>query len=343
MRFLFVDDSFAFDGYAPSSQPMAGPEKAFALLPGALAQRSHEVSVYNRTTYALQVDGAKWEPFENEKPAETDVLVAFAKPALLDFVSTATKRLLWCPGDPALLDGADNRKLLEQHRPVVLFFSAAQRQRWANPLGLETRVFETALAPGYLDDQAMRPYDPPRAVTTAHPQSGLGWLLTLWIDRIRPQVPNAELHVYSAMLNKGYLGSDVPANVKPLVDLVNAARDRGILVLRPQGDSGMADAYRSARAILYPGTPSEIYGFTLAESQAVGLPAVVRPTSAVLAERILDGETGRIASNDVAFAATAIELLSDKAAFERYSAKCRELRRARSWPIAAAEFEAFVA
>ena len=338
MRFLFVDDSYAFDGYSPQSQPMGGPEKAFALLPQALAQRGHEVSVFNRTTYALAIDGAKWEPFENARPADADVLVARRLPRLLDFVPAA-KRVLWCSGDPAELDAAEARDALAQHKPLVLFFSPSHRERWANPLGLETRVFEPGLAASYFEDGEMRDYAPPRAVATAHPQAGLGWLLTLWIDRIRPAAPTAELHVYSAILNRGVLGGETPPSVKPMVELINAARDRGILVLRPQGDSGMAEAYRAARAHLYPGASAEPFGFTLAESQTIGLPAVIRPSAPVLVERVLDGQTGRVAATEVAFANAAIELLTDKASFERTSAKCRELRRARTWPVAAAEFE----
>jgi glycosyltransferase involved in cell wall biosynthesis len=343
MRFLFVDDSFAFDGYSPSSQPMAGPEKAFALLPGALAQRGHDVSVFNRTTYSMTVEGAKWEPFDATRPEATDLLVAFRKPQLLDFITATSRRILWCAGDPFDLDTDEARVVLERHRPLVIFFSAAHRGRWTNSLGLETRVFEPGFAANYFEDGDMRAYEPPRAVTTANPHSGLGWLLTMWIDRIRPQVPNAELHVHSALLNKGYLGGEVPSNIKPLVDLVNVARDRGILVLRPQGDSGMAEAYRAARVHLYPGTPSEIFGFALAESQCLGLPGVVRPSSPLLAERVIDGATGRVCSTDSSFAAATIELLKDRAHFDQVSKRCRELRRARTWPIAAAEFESFAA
>lgn len=339
MRFVLADDSFAFDGYSPSSQPLAGPEKAFACLPAALAQRGHEVSVFNRTTYGLQIDGAKWDTLDAERPADTDVLVALRLPRLLDVVPVAGKRILWCTGEIDHLASAENTALLERHRPLLLFFSEAHRSRWPNVLGLETRVFQPGLASNYLVDDAMRAYDPPRAVTTAHPQSGLGWLLTLWIDRVRPEVPTAELHVYSALLNRGILGGEVPANVKPLVDLVQAARDRGIVVMRPQGDSGMADGYRSARAFLHPGTASEIYGFTLAESQAVGLPAVIRPAAPVLFERIADGQTGHVATSDAQFARAAIALLSDRDVFDRMSAACRAARSGRTWQVAAAEFE----
>ena len=117
MRFAFVDDSYAFDGYSPSSQPMGGPEKAFALLPQALAQRGHAVVAFSRTTYATTVDGAKWEPFDLERPADTDVLVALRLPRLLDQVASARRRVLWCGGDPAELDRDEAKAALAKHRP----------------------------------------------------------------------------------------------------------------------------------------------------------------------------------------------------------------------------------
>lgn len=339
MRFVLADDSFAFDGYSPSSQPMGGPEKSLAAVAGALAQRGHEVLVFNRTSYGLEAEGAKWEPLDKEKPAECDVLVALRLPSLLDTMATARRRILWCTGDLSYLSGAANEEILARHRPLVLFFSDAHMKRWGNPLGLEARVFAPGLASNYLGDEAMRCYDPARAVTTAHPQSGLGWILTLWIDRIRPAVPTAELHVYSAHLNRGIFGSDVPPQVKPLVDLVQAARDRGIVVMRPQGDSGMADAYRSARAFLHTGGPNDVYGFTIAESQAVGLPAVIRPAAPVLFERVTGGLTAHVATSESQFAQATIELLTDRAAFDRMSEACRAARSGRTWQVAAAEFE----
>jgi hypothetical protein len=80
MRFVLADDSFAFDGYSPSSQPMGGPEKSFAAIAGALAQRGHEVLVFNRTSYGLEAEGAKWEPLDKDKPAECDAMVALRLP-----------------------------------------------------------------------------------------------------------------------------------------------------------------------------------------------------------------------------------------------------------------------
>jgi hypothetical protein len=91
MRITLVDDSIPFDGYSPTSQPLGGAEKAFASLPATLAMRGHEVRVFNRCAFPVTAGGAEWKPFESERPAETDVLVAMRHPRLLEFVPEAPR------------------------------------------------------------------------------------------------------------------------------------------------------------------------------------------------------------------------------------------------------------
>jgi glycosyltransferase involved in cell wall biosynthesis len=339
MRITFVDDSIPFDGYSPTSQPLGGPEKAFASLPAALALRGHDVQVFNRCAFPVTAGGASWRPLEGENPAETDVLVAFRHPRLLDFVATAKRRVLWTAAAPEELNQTAEQALLVRHQPLVIFMSEVQRERWTNPLALTAKVIEPGIAASYLEDDAMAPAEPPRAVTTAHPLAHLGWVLKLWTDQIRPAVPEAQLHVYSSVLNKGELGGDVPEAVKPVLDLALAGRDHGITVLRPQPDPQMGEAYRAARVHLYPGQVGELLAWTLAESQATGLPAVTMASSPIIPARVVDGQTGKIAPAEANFVAAAIDLLTDRAAFDRMSANARLLRRGRTWAIAAAEFE----
>ena len=49
---LWSTISIPFDGYASTSRPLGGAEKAFASLAGALARRGHDVHVYNRARLA---------------------------------------------------------------------------------------------------------------------------------------------------------------------------------------------------------------------------------------------------------------------------------------------------
>jgi glycosyltransferase involved in cell wall biosynthesis len=339
MRITFVDDSIPFDGYSPTSQPLGGPEKAFASLPAALALRGHEVTVFNRCAFPVTAGGASWHPFDSDRPAETDVLVAFRQPRLLDFVAIAKKRVLWTGAPPEELSQTAEQAHLVRHQPVVIFMSEAQRERFANTLALTIKVIEPGITASYLEDDAMNPADPPRAVTTSHPLAHLGWVLKLWTDKIRPAVANAELQVYSSLLNKGELGAEVPEAVKPVLDLALAGRAQGITVLRPQPDPQMAEAYRAARVHIYPGQVGEPLAWTLAESQATGLPGVAMASSSIIPARVVDGQTGKVAPAEANFVSGIVDLLSDRAMFERMSAAARVLKRGRTWAIAAAEFE----
>jgi glycosyltransferase involved in cell wall biosynthesis len=339
MRITFVDDSIPFDGYSPTSQPLGGPEKAFASLPAALALRGHQVQVFNRCAFPVTAGGAAWHPFEDQKPDETDVLVALRQPRLLDFIATAKRRVLWTAAPPEELNQTAEQAHLVRHQPAIVFMSQAQQERWTNTLALTVKVIEPGITASYLEDDPMAPAAPPRAVTTSHPLAHLGWVLKLWTDKIRPAVPDAELHVYSALLNKGELGAEVPPAVKPVLDLALAGRAHGITVLRPQPDPQMAEGYRAARVHLYPGQVGEPLAWTLAESQATGLPAVTMASSTLMPARVTDGQTGKIAAGESNFVSGAIDLLTDRAMFDRMSANARMLRRGRTWAVAAAEFE----
>jgi hypothetical protein len=339
MRMVFIDDSIPFDGYSPSSQPLGGPEKAFANLPTVLAMRGHDVAVFNRCTFPVTVHGARWETWDGTRPEETDVLIALRRPQLLDAVSGAKRRMLWVSGPASELDVPAAREALERHRPLVVFLSRSQHEAWTNALGLETVVIEPGLGSSYLEDIPMTPANPPVAVCTAHPLAGVEWLLRLWVERIRPEAPTAELHVYSSVLDRAQLGAAVPPEFASVFARAKEAAGQGVVIQRPQADPGMADAYRHARAFLHPGSPSDVFGFALSESQAAGLPAVTRAANPIVIGRIADGQTGAIAASDTGFVSAAIGLLTDPLAFERMSANARLLKRGRTWAIAAAEWE----
>src|SRR5256885_7858044 len=125
MRMVLIDDSIPFDGYSPSSQPLGGPEKAFAHLPTALAMRGHEIRVFNRCTFPVTVHGAQWLTWDGARPDETDVLIALRHPRLLDWVGRAGKRVLWVAGPLSHIESAEAREALSKHRPLVVFVSRA--------------------------------------------------------------------------------------------------------------------------------------------------------------------------------------------------------------------------
>ncbi|MFO0996136.1 MAG: glycosyltransferase [Alphaproteobacteria bacterium] len=338
MRVTFVDDSIPFDGNTPATEPLGGPEKALASLPGALARSGHVVEVFNRCLAPATIEGANWHPWHTPRPAETDILVAFRKPELLGVVAKAKRRFLWITGAPDYLGHARNRAYLERWKPVLLFLSRSHVESHDNEDKLRAAILTPGLRPPFLAVEANRPADPPRAIVTAHPLHGLDWLLDVWRGTIHAIAPQAELHVYSAALDKAQRGEPFDPAFRALVERLGTAKDDRIVVRRPPADPELAETFRQARVHLHPGHESDMYAFSIAESQSCGLPAVVRPKGAAR-ERLIAGTTGFVAGDEDAFANAALRLLNDNATFERMSLSARTTQLGRRWDEVAAEFE----
>jgi glycosyltransferase involved in cell wall biosynthesis len=91
----------------------------------------------------------------------------------------------------------------------------------------------------------------------------------------------------------------------------------------------------------YFGHVCEAFCLSLAEAQALGLPAVVARIGA-LPERVIDGVTGFHLQRDdeAGFAEATIALLTDDALWRRQHEKALALQQGWSWRDYAAAFEA---
>lgn len=340
MHITLVDDSIPFDGYSASARPLGGAEKAFASLPGALARRGHTVLAFNRCRWSMFIEGAQWETFEGKKPLVTDALIAFRKPPLLEFVRQARRRVLWWTAPSRFLDKKPTRALLDSHQPLVLLSSESQAIDWTAK-GLAVGLMPPALRTDFLAEAATAPANPPRAIVTTHPSFGLDWLVDLWLDRIHPAVPEAQLHIHSMGLAKAAEGGGMEPELEALATKVFAAKAQGVKVVRPQGDHLMAQAYRESAVHLYPGHPDDATAFTLMESQACGIPAVCRPLGAA-AERVDNGGSAYVAPDDDAFANLAAMLLGDAGLRASMGQAAAERYRGRTWDAAAEKLEAML-
>ncbi|MEO5372990.1 MAG: glycosyltransferase [Alphaproteobacteria bacterium] len=341
MRITLIDDSIPFDGYTPVAYPLGGAEKAFASLAAALAGRGHEVTVINRCRMPTVIDGVRWETWTGRPKRDPEVVIAFRKVALLDTLRHTGRRILWLTSSGRALDRPAEREILETHRPALVFLGQTHRTTWSRPAwsgGPKVAVIPPGVREAYLGETPNEPATPPRAIVTTHPSHGLDWLLDLWTRRIHAEVPEAELHIYSAVLSKGLAGAEVPEAVRPVLRRVVAGRAQGVVVQAPGNDFDMAEAYRKARVHLYPGHPDDMGFWTLAESQAAGLPAVARTLGAA-ADRIVDGRTGYLVPDAEALANIAQMVLTSDRVFRSLSDEARSTQRSRTWDAVAAEFE----
>ena len=341
MLVTLVDDSIPFNGMTPAYQPIGGAEKAFASLPAALARQGHVVRAVNRSPNSLGFENVSWIHWDGRRPPITEVLIAFRKPLLLEFTRATRARILWVTGPAGLPPPPGGPRRAEPHRRQARL-SRERPFRGLYRTEGENAVYYRSIAPGvreeYRSVDEMTPDDAPVAVVTTHPRHDLDWLLELWVERIRPKAPNAELQVYSAALKRAEDGEEIADELKPIHEKARAAAGHGVSIMPPSGDRDMAKAYARARVHLYPGSEREMYCSTLAESQAVGLPAVARPMRAVK-ERFTDRQSGFLAPDDDAFVENALTMLNDDDAFWTASKTARRTGRGRSWDSVASEFE----
>jgi hypothetical protein len=376
------DSAVAYDGYTSMRRPLGGAEKAVAGLASALQARGHDVKVINRTAYAHMADGAYWTPFgDSMAPKSADVLIALRKPLLLGTLRAATHRLLWVVGAPDYLMSSANAPLWDSFAASLLFIGQAQKQAYKGKVrhsvvvpGIRNIFFEKpAPEPAYHvpsigdfsnpgGDPVQEQLDysgyaaqaaeaaaavppgppPPHAVVTTHPAQGLSWLVDVWVNKIHPQMPEARLAVYSAVLTKGLKGEEIPTAIIPVLKQVQAAASANVGVVEPRSDDGMAEVYRGSRVHLYPGDAQDFACWTLGESQAAGLPAVARNLGGV-SERIDNGQTGYVVPDADAFANVTLEILRNDAVYQSLNTTALEEARRRPWASAAEELDAFVA
>ncbi len=340
MQVTIFDDGFSYDGRTPNERPLGSVEKAVVGLSEALAERGHDIVVVNRVTEIVELNGVTWLPWDAPRPPSQDLVVALRKPSLLE-EAEAEKCLIWMWGGCKSLNNPANRALLDKHRPALMYVSEAQRRGWRAWRAFPGQVIEPAIRHVFLEQEADNKEPSPLAITTTHPVHGMQAIIRLWTDDIRPLCPDAELHIYSAVLAKAMETSNPDLKIANVYEDILGAVNSGIQVKRPLGDPEMAAIYRRAKVHLYPVISNEVYCGTLAESQASGLPAVINAAGGGPAGvRVRNGQTGYLAPDESAFVNLTKEILSGGSGIYRTLHRgSLALQRQRSWQVAAIEFE----
>lgn len=327
-------------------QPLGGAESAFVELAMALARRGHRVFVRNRgsETAAWELGGGSldWGPLERPLPSRVDLHVANRDPRLLAYVPRPGRRLLWLHNTARYLLHPRAQVKLLRAWPTLVFSGSYHRStypRWLPaggrviiPYGIQALFRET--------EPAASP-PPPQAIFTSNPLRGLDWLIDLWRRSVHPQVPRAELHLFSGPETYGDWGAKVSPRMRAVLEQARASSDVGVVVRRPVSKKELVGELRSARVMPYRGDLAETFCLAVAEAQAVGVPSVVQPLGS-MAERVQHGETGFIDADDESFARHTVALLTDDTLWRRMQRTCLDRRGGWSWDDAAAAFERMV-
>jgi glycosyltransferase involved in cell wall biosynthesis len=338
---VMADDGVAFDGKSAVSGPLGGAETAFVGLAEALAARGHRVEARSRCRAALCHNGVAWAPLETGVPDTCDLYIGNRGHRVIGLAPRAGRRLFWLHNPGRYLKKPRVLCRLARYRPTIVVtgsYHAATVPEWVPRGGLEIIPY------GVLDQfrhAEERPPPPPIAVFTSNPLRGLDWLLDLWAACIVPAIPEAELHVYAGPSVYRELSGEAEARMVVVLARAQSLRALGVRHHKPVGRAELAAVLGDARAMLYRGDPGETFCLSLAEAQAMGVPAVVTPLGSV-AERVVDGETGRVAASDAEFAAAAVMLLREDALWRRWHRGALAMQRGLSWDQVAQRYEALV-
>ena len=344
MTLVFMtDDGIPFDGMMAEHSPLGGAEAAFVSLAEAFAARGHQVIVCNKIKSPIRHNGVYWTPIDpSSYPEECDLYIGNRGHRLIGLLPQARREVFWLHNPGRYLLKPRYLWPLLRHRPVLAFagpYHASTVPGWVPNRG--RAMIPLGLAEAFRGKPALSEAPPPRAIFTSNPLRGLDWLLNLWEKRIAPAVPQAELHLYSGAGVYGAAADKKAAAMNAVLERADRLSAKGVRRHEPVGRDALVEALRGSRVMLYGGDPGETFCLSLAEAQALGVPAVVRPLGAV-AERVQNGVTGTVAADDEAFAKAAIALLSDEMVWRRQHEAALAKQQGLSWDDVAQRFEALI-
>jgi glycosyltransferase involved in cell wall biosynthesis len=334
MLVVMADDGIEFDGATPDHAPLGGAEGAFLALAEAFARCGHRVLVRNRCAAPLQRNGVDWAPLAQGVPDAASLYIANRGNRLIGLVKHAKRRVFWIHNPGRYLKKPRYVAALLRHWPVIVttgaFHSASVP--WWMPGG--RAVIPLGLPESFRERRPERAPPPPRAIFTSNPLRGLAWLLALWEREIFPALPQAELHLYCGA---EVYGGAKAAEISAVLARADALAGKGVRRHAPLPREKLIEVLVASRVMLYRGDEGETFCLAVAEAQALGVPAVVQPLGAV-GERVIDGETGAVASDDASFSRAALALLGDDALWRRQHAAALQRQTGLSWQDVAGRF-----
>jgi glycosyltransferase involved in cell wall biosynthesis len=337
---VMADDGIAFDGAMAQAGPLGGAETAFVALAEALAARGHRVEARSNCPAPVSHNGVNWAPLGSGVPEQCDLYIGNRGHRVIGLTRPG-RRLFWVHNPAQYLRKPRFAARLAWYRPTIVTtgrYHASTVPNWLVAGG------RTVIPYGVLDlfrHAAPREPPPPRAVFTSNPLRGLDWLLDLWVGRIKPAAPRAELHIYAGPAVYGGPGAKYASEMEAVLARAESLVGQGVRRHAPVGRAQLIEVLQGARAMLYRGDVGETFCLSLAEAQALGVPAIVTPLGSV-GERVADDKSGRVAKTDDDFAEAAIAVLRDDALWREWHGFALSSQRGLSWDEVAARYEALI-
>ena len=337
---IIADVTSDYDGRHLETRPLGGTESSVIQCARELAWRGHAVTVHTNCTEAIEHQGVAWRPLRGVPEVTCDLYVAVQQPKLLGFVRKPKRRAIWVLWPSNQLKHYKQLWRMWLYRPVPVLESLYQVERYSSLLPRRDPhiVIPLALPEDVRGHGARATVPSRRAIFASNPQRNLRRLIEIWSTSILPHVQDAVLDVFG--IHSLRVGEDpwklwqgtllpegMPQHVRDSVRVHPTVSRRELI-----------EAMRNSRAMLYLGHKCEAFCLSLAEAQALGVPAVIAPVAA-LPERVRDGVTGFHHSDAERFAQAAVSLLTDDGLWRRQHEAAIRHQQGITWSEYAAHFE----
>ena len=341
MRILMLYANDLFDSDL-EEKSIAGTQTAFIELSRAFEQLGAVVNVYTDTLRVLEGSGRTWNQLSQvDGTVEYDLMIVNGSPYLFEnFKYIKTKRkILWIHNEAKYLLYWNRLKYLLKYLPIVVFSGKYHKSTlpFFIPTGgrklIEYGLSEAVLQSKAVDVQARNQ----KVYFTSNPLRSLRWIVDLWVKKIHPQVPTAELHVFAGWKTYGAWGMSVKKRMQEEIDYASMFASSNVFIREVIPKTLLFEEMRHGRAIFYRGDRAETFCLAVAEAQALGLPAVVCDLGS-MKERVEHVVTGFVVNNEVDFEAAAIRVLKDGVLFETMSLASSKKYDEMSWSAAANQF-----
>ena len=311
-KIVFVDNGIEFDSVLMRKKPYGGAEVAFVSLVEALAKLNNEVTVYNNCLYQGKHFGVDWRKQKKESIEQDvcDTLVINRGDQYLNLKINCKKKIFWIH-NPAnyLLKYRYISKLLFNSFTIVFSsnYHFKTYPRWAPakkkviiPYGVDDNIF--------LRRRTIKKPPNPSAIFTSSPLRGLKWLLDLWKNEIYPNIPLAELNIFSGFSTYGKYGNKHKEEIKVIIKKAKDYKEFGVHIYEPIPRKELFKRIQKSRIFLYGSSINETFCMAAAESQMLSIPGVVKNYGCI-DERILHNKTGFVCRDDKEFCEGTIKLL----------------------------------
>ncbi len=314
MKICFLDSNpIDYNANDLHSNKVRGAETALINLANNLSKLGHRISVFNNTSYSIKINDVEWGNLKSIPSNHFfDIAISNNDIKLFDLIN-ASKKIAISHSIQTIEKFIRKKQYLAylKHRPIIGLLGSYHKEN----RNLLLRLFGTLPLEWGVDDIYIntiideKKIDNNKCIFTSNRDRNLEFLISTWSKYIYPIRMSSKLHI--SPIDKNLESSNI-------FNRKFGTKDELILDIL------------SSRLCLLPGHKGEVFCIAAEEARELCVPIVTMGIGS-LSERIDNGKTGLIASNQKQFAEFSIELMNNDILWNTMRKHMLNLRGNKNW------------